>query len=272
MESLALHPSVGISFVPTSHSDVYPSISPPSHPQPSKTVLITGAGRGIGRAIALSYAQASVSCIILCSRTLSELSEVESAIKKVNEEIKVLVLELDVKDEQQVAAVLERVRTDQGRLDVLVNNAGTSEEWKKLAEGDPMVYWRTWEINVKGPYLMMHFALPLMVETAKRENTTVDIVNVGSIGGNMVLPTASGYQSTKLALARLTQFVAAEYAAEGVNTVVVHPGGVKTELASKTPSHLLQCEFFFFTFGGSFYFVFPFIWKLDFRCWRGAPF
>ena len=256
----------GYNFVPTLHSSIYPSIDPTLSPlsQSSKTILITGAGRGIGRSIALHYALASVACIILCARTGSELDEVEIAIKNIKrtEEIRVRKFILDVADEKEVTKVIETVRKEEGRLDVLVNNAGTSAKWVKLGESDMEDYWRAWEVNVKGVYLMMRAALPLMLETAKttaettttitktestetanRTNGGVHVINISSIGAVLVEPTASGYQSSKLAVCRLTEFLAAEYASQGINAISVHPGGVKTELSKLGPEALQARKF-----------------------------
>jgi len=84
---------------------------------------------------------------------------------------------------------------------------------------------------VKGSFLFLHAFLPLLVKTAKSETTVVDVVNITSIGGHMVLPTSSAYSISKCALDRLAEFVAVEYGASGVNAVTLHPGGVVTDLS-----------------------------------------
>lgn len=217
------------------HNDIYPAISAsvtPSLHQAGKVVLITGAGRGIGRAAALQFAHAQVSTIILCARTSTQLEEVAAAIRQISKEIKVLTYSVDVTNETAVNELASEITQIEGRLDVLVNNAGASERWVLLEDSNPQDWWNTFEINVKGPYLFTRAFLPLLVKTAADHAATVDVVNMSSIGAHVVVPTASAYQITKLALCRLTEFIHAEYAAKGVNAVAMHPGGVPTKMSS----------------------------------------
>jgi NAD(P)-dependent dehydrogenase (short-subunit alcohol dehydrogenase family) len=216
-------------------NDIYPSISASSTPalhQPGKIVLITGAGRGCGRAMALQYAHAGVAAIILVARTTSQLDEVESSIKSINDSIRVHKFSVDVTNEDAVSSLAETVKEKEGgRLDILVNNAGTGDPWVPLAESTPKDYWKTLEVNFKGPYLFLHAFLPLLVETAAKYSVGTNVVNVTSIGAVLVLPTASSYGTSKLALQRLTEFVNLEYGDKGVVAVGIHPGGVETALS-----------------------------------------
>ncbi|KAF2178643.1 putative oxidoreductase ucpA [Zopfia rhizophila CBS 207.26] len=217
------------------HRDIYPNIDASKNQslsQPGKVVLITGAGRGIGRSIALQYAAASVACIILCARTGSELDALESSIEEISTAVRVIKMQLDVTSEEAVKSCLEKVKAKEGRLDVLINNAGVSDDWVPIPQTKPTEWWKTLEVNLKGPYLFLQAFLPLMTETAKTSGTTADVVNITSIGANVVHPGASAYQISKLAVVRLTEFVQAEYGGEGINAIAVHPGGVLTELAN----------------------------------------
>ena len=226
-------------------SDIYPAIDASKNPnlkQSGKVVLITGAGRGIGRAIALQYAHASAALIILSARTSAELDEVESAINKINPNVRVLKQKLDVTDSSAVAAFAKEFKAKEGRLDILVNNAGASGPWEKVAETDPLDWWSLMEVNLKGPYLILQAFLPLLVATAEEQKTYVNIVNVSSIGAAQVAPTGSAYGVSKLALLRLSEFVDAEYAGQGVNVVGLHPGGVATKLA-KEVDLIKDCEY-----------------------------
>jgi NAD(P)-dependent dehydrogenase (short-subunit alcohol dehydrogenase family) len=241
-----MDPTTGYAFVGMEnlHNDIYPLIdaskSKDLH-QPGKVVLITGAGRGIGRAVALQYAHAQVATIILCARTSSELDEVESSIKNINSSIKVTKFKVDVTSESAVEECAAAVKESEGRLDVLINNAGASHDWLYLKESKPSDWWNTIEVNLKGPYLLLHAFLPLLVETAKVNDTIVDVVNTSSIGAHMIAPGASGYAITKLALCRLTEFVKAEYGSEGVNAISIHPGGVMTKM-SEAEDQLKPCK------------------------------
>jgi NAD(P)-dependent dehydrogenase (short-subunit alcohol dehydrogenase family) len=234
--------STGYAFVGTQNlqNDLYPAITASSTPalqQPGKVVLITGAGRGIGRAIALQYAHASVAAIILCARTTSELDEVESSIKTINAAVKVYKHTVDVTSPTAVSDLASTVKNNEGgRLDVLVNNAGASAPWIPLTDSDPATWWNTFEVNLKGPFLFLHAFLPLLTATAEKKNTAVHVVNVSSIGAHIVSPGASAYQISKLAVLRLCEFVKAEYGDKGVEAVGVHPGGVLTALSEKMES------------------------------------
>lgn len=227
------------------HQDIYPAISAaqtPSLRQPGKVVLITGAGRGCGRAMALQYAHAGVACLILVARTTKQLDEVEKEIKKIDDKIRVHKFSVEVSREDAVAACADAVKKEEGRLDILINNAGVLEPHLKLGDSDPSTWWKTYEVNVRGPYLFLHAFLPLLVGTAEKNKTIVDVVNLTSIGALMAMPGFSSYQTTKLAICRLTEFVATEYGDKGVNAIAMHPGGVMTDMGEGSEV-LRPCEF-----------------------------
>jgi len=190
-------------------------------------VLITGSGRSIGRSVALRFAESGVACIILCVRTVSELDEVEESIKKINARVQVRKFVVDITNEKEVVTVAEAVRKE-GRLDVLVNNAGVSNKWESITDGDTNIYMQTWDVNLKGVYLMLKSCLPLMVETAKNHNITVDVINTTSGSAHFIMPGASAYNISKLALTRLSEFVVLEYGEKGVNCLSLHPGKVSS--------------------------------------------
>jgi NAD(P)-dependent dehydrogenase (short-subunit alcohol dehydrogenase family) len=155
-------PYTGYNFVDTLCHDIYPAINPTKSElsQPSKVVLITGPGRGIGRSIALRYLESSVECIIICPRKASELEDVEQAIKKIDLHFRVHRFTLDITGEAKVFAVAEAVKKEEGRLDILVNNTGTVDPWKLIIDGVADEYWRTVTVNLKGPYLLMNLFCP----------------------------------------------------------------------------------------------------------------
>lgn len=258
MDAIASDPTSGFAFPGLTHlhSTIYPSISPqltPSLHHRSKTVLITGAGRGIGRTTALQYAHAHAACIILCARTAAQLDEVAARIAEIDPTVRVRTFTLDVTDAADVARVAALVGAPDdavgtpARLDVLVNNAGTTEPWVPIAQADAEQWWRTWEVNLKGPFLCLHAFLPLLVATAAgtggapSSGAGVHVVNVSSIGAMLIMPGGSSYQTSKLALCRLTEFVTAEYGAQGVGAVSLHPGGVVTALADGN-EHIKECK------------------------------
>jgi NAD(P)-dependent dehydrogenase (short-subunit alcohol dehydrogenase family) len=226
------------------HNDIYPAIAAQqtsSLHQPGKVVLITGAGRGIGRAIAIQYAYANVASIILCARTASQLDEVASAIKTINSDIRVNKYPIDVTSETAVAALAEDIAKKEDRLDILVNNAGYSARWTPIHLSEPSDWWRSFEVNLKGPYLFARAFLPLLLKTAEKTGH-VDVVNVASIGAHQVNAVASNYTMSKLAVCRLTENIDVGYKDKGVIAVSVNPGGVETELASQEIDILKPCK------------------------------
>ncbi|KAF1950828.1 putative oxidoreductase ucpA [Byssothecium circinans] len=203
--------------------------------------LITGAGRGIGHAIALQYAQARSAGIIIVARSGDRLDEVESAIKNISGGTKALKSTTDVTSIDAVTQLAKKVETEFGRLDVPINNAGSAQLWAKLHETDPLSWWNTFEVNVKAPYLLLRSLLPLLASTAEKYNTTSTVINTSSLAANMVAPGASAYSTRKTALDMLTEFVMQEYGDRGVVCVSVQPGAVPTvfSLAEPAVRHLL---------------------------------
>ncbi|KAK9365638.1 hypothetical protein V1509DRAFT_371836 [Lipomyces kononenkoae] len=225
----------GANFVSTIHHDSYPAIA--QSDQRGRTVLITGASKGIGRATAISFAKAGAANIIIAAR--SSLDQVEqeilSAATSFSPSPQVLKLQLDVSSESSVTNAVELVKQNLDHLDILVNNAGYPEDWKPVAETDPEEWWKSWEVNIKGVYLMTRAFLPLLLQSSAKT-----IVNVSSSGAHRVRPGASAYQTTKFALLRFTEFVATEYADQGLVAFAIHPGGVPTELALNMPEQMHQ--------------------------------
>lgn len=130
MASLPAHTGFAFTGLESLHKDICPSISPAATPalkQPDKAILVTGASRGIGRAIALQYAHAGVGSLILCARSMTQLEETKNKIVKIDSSIRGLKIAVDVTDEKAVERCAKDVREKIGRLDVLINNAGRSE-------------------------------------------------------------------------------------------------------------------------------------------------
>jgi NAD(P)-dependent dehydrogenase (short-subunit alcohol dehydrogenase family) len=92
---------------------------------------------------------------------------------------------------------------------------------------------KTWETNIKGVYLVTRAFLPLLLKGGEKT-----IVNIGSLGGLVSMPGASAYQGTKFALLRFTEHLVSEYGKQGLLAFTIHPGGVKTELATGLPKYM----------------------------------
>ncbi|KAI0393499.1 NAD(P)-binding protein [Xylariaceae sp. FL0594] len=220
------------------HSDTYPAIDPTKADLSGRAVFVSGASRGIGRRICISFALAGASMIAIGGR--SSLTETAQAMKKAaveagRPEPRVLELSVDVTDRGSVNAAAARIRKEFGRIDVVVNNAGLLTGFGPLADSDPDGWWETMTVNVKGPYLVARALLPLMLETGGVEGGGPEaglktFVTVASVAVHLRTPGASAYQTSKLAALRLTEFIDAEYAGKGVVAFSVHPGNIVTDM------------------------------------------
>jgi len=139
---------------------------------------------------------------------------------------------MDVTSEQSVNDAAKDVEKTFGRLDILINNAGYLETFVPLHETKVDDWWKVWEVNIKGPYLVTHAFLPLML---KSQNGLFTVLNVSSIGARLISPGASGYQCGKLALLRFGEFICADYADKNLLSYGIHPGGIPTQLAKGMP-------------------------------------
>jgi NAD(P)-dependent dehydrogenase (short-subunit alcohol dehydrogenase family) len=225
----------GNTFVAEVH-DTYPFISSANGgSMRGRSVLITGASRGIGLKTAVHFASAGCSMIALAAR--SSLAEAQEAVKKAANEAgtdpKIIVLKLDVTSMESVQAAAEEVKNAFGQLDVLINNSGYLSAFEHIGNSDPLKYWKTWETNLNGAYLCVRYFLPLLLESHLKT-----VINMSSGGAQVVIPGASSYQASKFALCRFTEFLDAEYAQQGLITLALHPGGVKTELALTMPESM----------------------------------
>jgi NAD(P)-dependent dehydrogenase (short-subunit alcohol dehydrogenase family) len=220
--------------VPTIHSDTYPRIDPLKADLSGKTVLITGASKGIGRATALSFAKAGASGIAILAR--SDLTSLESEILEAAKEAgrpqapKILRLKVDATDRKSVEKAAADFAAEFDSLDFLINNAGYLEEFHPLAESDPDEWWWTFEVNIKGVYLVTRSFLPLVLKSKDKT-----VIMMSSIGALVTFPGASAYQTTKTTILRLNNYLMAEYGDQGLLAYGIHPGGVPTELALGMP-------------------------------------
>ncbi|KAL1610828.1 hypothetical protein SLS60_002499 [Paraconiothyrium brasiliense] len=218
-------------------TDTYPFISTYNQASLSgKSVLITGASRGIGLQTAIHFAKAGCSKIALAAR--SPLSSAKLAVEHASASSQtpptIITLALDVSSPDQVQAAAAAVKNAFGHLDVLINNAGHLTAFQNIGESDPLAYWQTWETNIHGTYLCTRAFLPLLLDS-----TLKTVINITSSGAHVVMPGASAYQASKFALCRLTEFLDAEYGGKGLVAIALNPGGVKTELARAMPGYMM---------------------------------
>ncbi|KAK6359963.1 hypothetical protein TWF696_001086 [Orbilia brochopaga] len=220
----------------TIHHDTYPAIDPLKADLNGKSVVITGASKGVGYATALSFARAGCSKIAISARSpLDRLaSEIrDAALTAGRAEPTVLNMAVDVTSETDVRNFATQVAAEFTAVDILINNAGYLEEWTPFAETKPDEWWKTWEVNIRGLYLCSRYFLPLVLKSPTRT-----IINVSSNGAHVTSRGASAYQASKFAVCRLAEFMTNDHWDDGLVAIAVHPGSVMTELAKGMPAHM----------------------------------
>ena len=185
------------------------------------TILVTGGSRGIGRAIALAFAEPG-STIAIAARTQSELDETGGAIRARGAEP--VLLPVDVRDELSVAAGYARLRKASARIDVLVNNAGVGGGLP-IHEADSAEWRRILDTNVWGTFLVTHQAVPLLGEGGR-------VISVSSVLGRFGVPGYTAYCASKHAVIGFTRALALELVGRGITVNAICPGWVDTEMAA----------------------------------------
>jgi NAD(P)-dependent dehydrogenase (short-subunit alcohol dehydrogenase family) len=191
-----------------------------------QVALVTGGGRGIGRAIGEALAAAGAR-VALAARSGDELAELVGAVEAGGGVARGWAL--DVTDLGAVTGVVGEVEVALGPVTLLVNNAGTAQEPGPLWEVDPDGWWRDLEVHVRGAFNCCRAVLPGMV--ARRRGR---VVNIGSLVGARDEPYVSAYACAKAAYFRLTGTLAAETAGHGVTVLCVSPGLVRTRMVEES--------------------------------------
>lgn len=183
-----------------------------------KIALVTGAASGIGRAIALLFA-AEGALVVAVDVADAQVEAVESTAGSV------LQLHCDVSDEGSVKAIMDRVAGLHGRLDVLCNSAAIAPVSGPLTLLDVEIFDRVMDVNVRGTFLTMKHAIPLMLASGGGS-----IINLASIASFVASGRSTAYTTSKGAVMALTRAAAVEYAPEGIRVNAICPGTVETPL------------------------------------------
>jgi NAD(P)-dependent dehydrogenase (short-subunit alcohol dehydrogenase family) len=188
-----------------------------------QVALVSGAGRGIGRAVAVGLAE-SGAAVGLLGRSRPAL---DAALRECADlGAKAVALPVDVTDPARAKAAVESVERDLGPVDLLVTNAGLRDAAATLPwETDPDDWWRVVETNLRGTYLLDRLVLPGMVARGHGR-----VLHVGSGMGQRPHPDWSGYSVSKAAVGRLTDTLAAALGGTGVTLLEVSPGLVRTDM------------------------------------------
>jgi len=208
-----------------------------SQPLAGQVAVVTGAGRGIGAAIAKRLAELG-SAVILGGRTRQPLTETANFISKSGRRAEIL--ELDVTSLASVDAAAHTVRDKFGRLDILVNNAGIGGFSTPLHQLPPENWDAILATNLRGIYYCIRSMAPIMIQAGRGH-----IINISSLAGKNALPNGAAYAASKWGLNGLTYSVAEELRGHNIRVSVVCPGSVHTDLSphvGKDPKKMLQSE------------------------------
>jgi len=204
-------------------------------PLAGQVAVVTGAGRGIGAAIAHKLAKLGAT-VVLCGRTKSTLDATAQAILASGGKTEVIPCDVTVLHQVEYASA--RVDSTFGRLDILVNNAGVAGFDHPLHNLPPEDWDRILNTNLRGVYFAIHAFAPLMIRAYSGH-----IINISSLAGKNALPNGAAYAASKWGLNGLTYSIAEELRPHNVRASVICPGSTETELSphvGKDPAKMLQ--------------------------------
>jgi 3-oxoacyl-[acyl-carrier protein] reductase len=192
-----------------------------------KTAVITGASRGIGKAIALGMAHSGADIALIYAENEAAAAEVRGLAEGFG--VKALAYRCDVADYLGSKSVCERIVADFGTVDILVNNAGIIRDnlLLRMSEAD---FDEVVSVNLKGAFnFIKHLSRPIMRSPAGR------IVNISSVSGMMGNPGQANYSAAKAGMIGLTKTVAKEFAGKGVTCNAIAPGFIATDMTAALP-------------------------------------
>jgi len=210
-------------------------MSSTGQPLAGQVAVVTGAGRGIGAAIARTLAGLGA-LTVLCGRTTGRLNETANTIGGAGNRAEVA--ECDVTSLASVEGLVGRIDSKFGRADILVNNAALGGFGKPLHELAPQDWDRILDTNLRGVYYSIRAFAPLMIRARSGH-----IINISSIAGKNALPNGAAYAASKWGLNGLSYSVAEELRAHNIRVAVICPGSTHTDLSpheGKDTSRMLQ--------------------------------
>ena len=205
----------------------------------NKNALITGAGKGIGKAVAIALAKEGVN-IVLIARTQADIDEVAQEINTYD--VKTLALTADVADINSVNLAIEKAIASFQTIDILINNAGIAA-FGKFLELEPSEWERIIQVNLMGVYYVTRAILPNMIE-----RQTGDIINISSTAGLNGNALTSAYSASKFAVLGLTDSLMQEVRKHNIRVTALTPSTVATDMAKElnltdgNPEKVMQSE------------------------------
>jgi NAD(P)-dependent dehydrogenase (short-subunit alcohol dehydrogenase family) len=190
-----------------------------------QTALITGGGRGLGRAFALGLAATGMAVAVV-ARTEDELAETVRQVEAAGGRAEAF--RADVSVRQDVAETVRAVEGRFGRIDLLVNNAGVGGPIGPAWQANPETWWSCLEVNLRGTFLCCQAVVPGMLARGRGR-----IINVASAAGEVAVPYMSAYNASKTAVIRFTETLASELREDGIPVFAITPGPVRTAMTEE---------------------------------------
>ncbi len=189
-----------------------------------KVAIVTGASRGIGRAVSLSLAQEAAT-VVLAARSIPDLRKTAEEVIQAGGQAEIVVTELT--EEDSIKSLVKVTDETFGRLDILINNAGITHS-AKLEETQTEDWERCLWVNARAPFILCREALGLL-----RKSRPAYIINIASVVGVKGYPLQSAYTASKHALRGMSISLSEELRGSSVRVHVLCPGGVDTEMVSR---------------------------------------
>lgn len=197
-----------------------------------KVAIVTGAGRGIGRAIALQFAKYGAKVVINYRNSITQVEELLETIKAAGGEA--IAVQADISKEEEAKNLINEAVVQFGRLDVLVNNAGITKDnlLMRLSESD---FDSVIDINLKGTFFCTKFASKIMLK--QRSGKMINISSVVGLTGNIG---QANYAASKAGVIGMTKAVARELASRGITVNAVAPGFIESDMTSQLPEKVKE--------------------------------
>jgi glucose 1-dehydrogenase len=195
-----------------------------------RVAVVTGSSKGIGKAIAMEFANAGYS-LIINARNQEELKQAaEDISNSIKDAGKVVSIPGDISQEPVCISLIENAVKQFGRIDVLVNNAGIGGESKKIHELTEKDWDEVIDVNLKGAFLCTREAVKNMLEDGSNNNNNYSIINISSIHEQTPQPESAPYAASKGGMQMLTKTVALELADKGIRVNGIAPGAIATDM------------------------------------------
>ncbi|KAF2729305.1 NAD(P)-binding protein [Polyplosphaeria fusca] len=239
---MSFPPYYGISFTPTTHHTIPPSLLPtPTTLRAPSIAVVTGAGKGLGYHISLAFARAGCTGLSISSRTSSDLSTLRTHLLQINPDLDILTTVTDTQSDDSVSALAAAVRQKWGRVDTVIANAGIISAYVRsssaLSDGQTNLpvgliedgdWARVLDVNLLGTWRVARAFLPLLSETKDGAQTLVVCTSLAAHSVDSAI-TPIAYNVSKMACNRLVEHVDSDHRGkDGVHAYALHPGAVVT--------------------------------------------